>query len=117
MLFIYHRIYDLSILIIPLFYSASRLHTGPRPARWCYAWVVAAVLLALNAPYGEFLRIQSMQPPPALLRMVVLPSVTYLILSAIVALFAATCWEVRSQLKDSAFIQRGRRAALAGQAR
>ena len=54
MLFIYHRLYDLSILILPLFYSASRLHTTSRPARWCHAWVVAAILLALNAPRGEF---------------------------------------------------------------
>jgi hypothetical protein len=97
MLFIYHRLYDLSILILPLLYSASRLHTGSRLARWCHAWVVVAVLLVLNAPYGEFLRIQYTQPPSALLRVLVLPSVTYLILSAMVALMAASAWEARQR--------------------
>jgi hypothetical protein len=104
-LFIYHRLYDLSILILPLFYSASRLHTALRPARWCYVWVVAAILLALNAPYGEFLHIQYMQPPSVILRIFVLPSVTYLILSALVALFAAASLETRRGSLPAALTQ------------
>ena len=93
--FIYHRTYDLCILILPLFYSVSRLHTVARPARWCYAWVVVAVLLVLNAPYGEFYRIQIQYSSSAILRILVLPSVTYLILSAMVALVAAAYLEAR----------------------
>ena len=105
MLFIYHRLYDLSILILPLLYSAARLHTASRPARWCYAWVVAAILLALNAPYGEFLQIQYMHPAPAILRILVLPSVTYLILSAMIALVAAASLEARLGLRYSPLTQ------------
>jgi hypothetical protein len=104
MLFIYHRLYDLSILIIPLLYSASRLDTTSRAARWCHAWVVAAVLLALNAPYGEFLRIQYMQPPSAILQIFVLPCVTYLILSAMVALVVAASLEARCSSIHAALV-------------
>jgi hypothetical protein len=95
MVFVYHRLYDLSILIIPLIYSASRLYTASRPARWCYVWVMIAVLLCLNAPYGEFLRIQTLYSSSAILRIGVLPSVTYFILSAIFALVAAAALEAR----------------------
>jgi hypothetical protein len=118
MLFVYHRLYDLCILIIPLFYCAGRLHAAPRPARWCYAWVVTAVLLALNAPYGEFLRIQVLYSSWALLRIFVLASVTYLILSALVALFVAISLERRQQTRQPALSERRevavRTAVLAG---
>jgi hypothetical protein len=97
MLFIYHRTYDLSILMVPLFYGASRLHVPSRAARWCYIWVVAAILMALNAPYGELLRIQVLYSSSPFLRIAVLPSITYLILSAMAALVAAASFEARHE--------------------
>jgi hypothetical protein len=106
MLFVYHRTYDLCTLILPLFYSASRLHTGARPARWCHGWVVAAVLLVLNAPYGEFVRIQIEYPSSQILRIVVLPSVTYLILSAMIALITAASLEAGRFTLRAAPLQR-----------
>jgi hypothetical protein len=95
MLFFYHRVYDLSILIIPLFYCAIHFQAAPRRTRWCYAWVMAAVLLALNAQYGLFWDIRAEYPSSAILRILVLPSVTYLILSAIAALTAGAYFEAR----------------------
>lgn len=106
MLFLYHRLYDLCILIIPLLYSASRLPNASRPARWCHAWVLAAVLLALNAPYGEFLRIRYEYASWTILRIVVLPSVTYLLLSAIVAVFAAAYFDAGREELSAASAQR-----------
>jgi hypothetical protein len=105
MLFIYHQLYDLPILIIPLFYSASRLHATSGPARWCYAWVIAAVLLALNEPYGEFLRLQTLYSSSALVRILVLPSLTYLILTAMLALLAAATLEARQSAPRAALVE------------
>jgi hypothetical protein len=95
MLFVYHRLYDLSILILPLMYSASRLRTPSRPARYCYVWIIVSILFVLNAPYGEFLRIQSLHASSIILRAVLLPSVTYLLLSAMLATVAAASFEAR----------------------
>jgi hypothetical protein len=119
MLFIYHRLYDLSILILPLFYSASRLHSVSRPARWCHAWVITAILLVLNAPYGEFLRLQTLYSSSAIVRILVLPSATYLILSAMAALIAATALEARRHSAVGSLTPEGKESrpgiAFAGQ--
>jgi hypothetical protein len=61
------------------------------------------IVLALNAPYGEFQRLQDVSASYPLLTALVLPSVTYLILSATAALAAAVA------------LKRGR-AAIAGHA-
>jgi hypothetical protein len=100
MLFIYHRLYDLSILILPLLYSASRVNSISRQARWCHAWVIVAILVVLNAPYGELNRFQTLYSSSAIVRIFILPSVTYLIISAVAALYAATSLELRCCLAD-----------------
>jgi hypothetical protein len=114
LVFIYHRYYDLLILVIPLLYSASRIRTRSWAARCCYAWVLAAIVLSLNAPYGEFYRIQIMYPSSALLRIFVLPSVLYLILSAMAALVAAASLESRLELRREAAIQGRESPRMAG---
>ena len=89
-LFLYHRNIDLTILIIPLIYSAGRFLSNRGPLRWCYAWVITAVVLSINVPLGLFRRVQGLGPTWGILRAFVLPWSTYLVLSAIAALALAT---------------------------
>jgi hypothetical protein len=93
MLFLYHRLYDLVILVLPLVYCAGRFRVSSGPARWCYGWTLLAIVLVLNAPYGEFLRLQHSPAAHPVLKALVLPSVTYLILSALAALAGAVFLE------------------------
>jgi hypothetical protein len=95
MLFLYHRLYDLVILIIPVIYCASRFRAVSGWARWLHAWVLVAILLALNVPYGEFHRLQRVYASHPVLSALVLPSATYLILSALAALAGAVFLELR----------------------
>jgi hypothetical protein len=94
MLFLYHRLYDLVVLIIPLVYCASRFRASSGPARWCHAWVLMAIVLALNVPYGEFYRLQLVHTSHPILTALVLPLTTYLVLSALVALALAVSLEL-----------------------
>jgi hypothetical protein len=117
MLFLYHRLYDQVIFIIPMIYCASRLRASSGPAWWCYAWVLTAILLALNAPYGEFYRIQHSYTSHPVLTVLFLPSVTYFILSAIAALAVAVRLEHRRGLTApslACYANAGSAPALAG---
>jgi len=95
MLFLYHRLYDLPILIIPLVYCGIRFSVTSGAIRWCYAAVLAAIIFALNVPYGEFYRIQGHYSQHPILTPLVLPSATYLIVLGMGALALAVGLEMR----------------------
>ncbi len=101
MLFVYHRLYDEMILIIPLIYCASRFRAVSGSARWCYAWALASLVLALNVPYGELYARQHTWVTQPLLRALVLPMATYFILSAMAALVVAVLIEARREAKEA----------------
>jgi hypothetical protein len=95
MLFLYHRLYDLVVLIVPMVYCASRFHACSGPARWCHGGVMVAIVLALNVPYGEFFLLQREHASHPILTPLALPSATYFVLSALVALALAVFLELR----------------------
>jgi len=94
-LFVYHRIHELTILILPLLYCASRFVAITGVARWCYAWVVLAVVAAINKP-ERLETITGLSPSWILLKRLDAVFSVHFILSALVALAFAAIWESRA---------------------
>jgi hypothetical protein len=95
--FLYHRIYDMIILVVPLAYCTGRALTVPGRGRWLFAACALAVLGVV------YLRLDSLEaltavvahghgPANYLLQAVVLPYGTWLILFALFCLPAAERW-------------------------
>jgi len=95
MMFFYHRLYDTSVLIVPLLYGAARVRSGSGFPRCLYAGALVAIVAVLNVPLGVLHRLQNAHPEPDLLTALVLPSPFYLILVAFLALAAAAELEYR----------------------
>jgi len=93
MLFVYHRLYDLPVLIVSVIYCASRFRETSGIVRLCHAWSLLATMLALNFPYDRIYEHYTLLVATPVLRATALPCVTYLVLSAFGALSVATFLE------------------------
>jgi hypothetical protein len=94
--FLYHRIYDMIILVVPLVYCAGRALETRGRGRWLFVACALAVLGVLYLrldPLRELTAAAAEAPGSAnyLLRAVVLPYGTWLVLFALVCLPAAEC--------------------------
>jgi hypothetical protein len=85
MLFLYHRIYDFPILILPLLYAASRFSTDRGYTRWCYLWIMVAVLLAINTPIALIRHVIRLSDQWAVLKALIVPIPFYLVASGLIA--------------------------------
>jgi hypothetical protein len=89
-LFMYHRLYDMTILAIPLVYCAGRAMKEPGRIRWAYRLCAAAVLwvLFLRANHIERLLPRAHQPGflNRLIEAVILPQAIWAVLGALVVL-------------------------------
>ena len=83
MLFVYHRVYDFSMLILPLVYGAGQFRASRGLCRWCYATAMAAIVLSINLPESLVKRVQALPDGHDWLKAAVLPYSTYLVLLAI----------------------------------
>jgi hypothetical protein len=100
-LFLYHRNYDLPIQILPLIYSASRIGASRGLARWCYAWVMFAIVAAINQPAALAFYVYDLPPSWSILKAIVVPFSTYFMISALLALAWATRAEFGPGLNET----------------
>ncbi len=93
LLFMYHRLYDALILVVPLVYTAGRARTADGPARWWYS-ATACTLVAVLYLRVELLKELSaaVLTPGAVswwVQALVLPHALWLLLSAVACFEAA----------------------------
>ena len=91
-IFLYHRIYDLVILVLPLVYAASRVQMETGRSRWLFASAMLAILAAMyiHQHIGVLVvgLVYHMSVLGRLAAAVILPLVTWLILASIFLLAA-----------------------------
>ena len=95
MVFLYHRNYDLVILVIPLVDVARRVRNAEGRSRWLLATSATAMLLALNLKRDLMVSLSKViiawPPwPGRLAQAVLLPYVTWLLLIAMITLVMGT---------------------------
>ncbi len=105
MLFMYHRIYDLLILSLPLTYAFGKARAEKGLSRWLFVACAACLLLSMNIrewlvadPRARVLAIQD--TTSTLLRMFVLPYLTWLVLASLFLLVLAERVRIRAMRKD-----------------
>lgn len=93
MLFLYHRLYDACVLVIPLLYAAGQARQATGPRRWLYGGGAAAVL---GVWYFRYETVQALCYGPAaqgwlgqVLAAVVIPHAIWLTLAGLLCLAAA----------------------------
>ena len=89
-LFVYHRTYDLPILILPFLYCTAGFGRTRGTAHWCYAWVIVAIFIAVNLHTKLVLQMHYWPESWAFVKAVVMPCPTYSLLSSLAALAVAT---------------------------
>ncbi len=92
--FLYHRVYDMSILFLPLVYAAGRARTERGTARWLFALSALSVLAVLYLRVGMLRSLTGVAPGAEgvvyrLLEALVLPYGTWLVVIGMVCLAAA----------------------------
>jgi hypothetical protein len=91
-IFLYHRIYDMPILVLPLVYAAGRARSEPGRARWLYTGCAVAVLGVMYLRL-ETIKYLGCNPDAGLARRIldalVIPSGVWLVLAAMAFLAAA----------------------------
>jgi hypothetical protein len=120
MLFLYHRLYDLLLLALPLVYVSGRARSATGQARWLYVGCAACMLVAMNTmPWmlsGARERVLNVDDSfSALLRVLVLPHLTWMVLTSLVLLL----WAERAanrvphrELNGSLLIARAKRETV-----
>jgi hypothetical protein len=93
MIFLYHRIYDLVVLALPLAYATGRARGALGRPRVLFAIAAAAILFALY-PSGRFFKALAAASTEwgtagSVARAILLPSAAWLILTAMVCLWLA----------------------------
>jgi hypothetical protein len=106
MLFMYHRIYDLLILALPLTYAFGKARSEKGLSRWSFVGCAACLLLAMNIrewlisePRARVLAVHD--ATSLLLRMFVLPFLTWLVLASLFLLVLGESLRLKKAQKSA----------------
>lgn len=103
-LFLYHRLYDMVLLAVPLVYVVGQARSEPGRVRWLYSACALALLGVLNVRLEllKSLTPYAMQPGfgPWLVEALLLPYGTWLMLAVVVGLSLAERWKTMEPAAD-----------------